>query len=198
MRAAIAAAVTSANNSSSSTSATSLLGNDAALARVSQAAFDMYVRKTFYKTASLMANSCRAIAVLGGYPDDVAEAAYRYGVHLGMAFQLIDDLLDYEGQTAKMGKPVLADLKQGLATAPVLFAAQRFPVLLPCIERKFEAPGDIDLALQLVAKADGLTTTRRLAVAHGQKALDSLNILTPGPARTALAALVTLVLKRNN
>lgn len=89
------------------------------------------------------------------------------------------------------------DIKQGLATAPVLFAAQRFPTLLPIIERKFEAPGDVDAALRFVAAADGLTATRRLAIAHGQMALQALEVLEPSPARTALAALVTRVLARD-
>jgi len=47
----------------------------------------------YYKTGSLMANSCRAIALLGGYPASVTEAAYRYGMHVGIAFQLVDDML---------------------------------------------------------------------------------------------------------
>lgn len=114
----------------------------------------------------------------------------------GVAFQLIDDLLDYQGTAVSLGKPALADIKAGLATAPVLFAAQQFPVLLPLIERKFEAPGDVDAALRFVAAADGLTATRRLAIAHGQLALDELAVLAPSPARTALAALVSRVLNR--
>ena len=56
-------------------------------------AFDVYLRKTYYKTGSLIANSCKGIAVLGGYPDDVQLAAYKYGLHVGMAFQLVDDML---------------------------------------------------------------------------------------------------------
>ena len=92
----------------------------------------------------------------------------------------------------------MADMRLGLATAPVLFAAQRYPVLLPIIERKFEAPGDIETALKYVAAADGLTATRRLAVAHGQMAVDALATLRPSAARTALAALVTRVLSRDH
>jgi geranylgeranyl pyrophosphate synthase len=90
----------------------------------------------------------------------------------------------------------MADLKAGLATAPVLFAAQKFPSLLKLIERKFEAPGDVDTALEHVHAANGLASTRRLALAHGQMAVDALNELSPSPARTALAALVTKVLNR--
>ena len=89
-------------------------------------------------------------------------------------------------------------MRAGLATAPVLFAAQRFPVLLPLIERKFESPGDVESVVRLVAAADGLTATRRLALAHGQMALDALNVLAPSAARTALAALVSRVLSRTN
>jgi geranylgeranyl pyrophosphate synthase len=92
----------------------------------------------------------------------------------------------------------MADMRLGLATAPVLFAAQRFPVLLPIIARKFEAPGDLDTALQYVAAADGLTATRRLALAHGQMAVNALEALRPSPARTALASLVTKVLSRDH
>lgn len=90
----------------------------------------------------------------------------------------------------------MADMKAGLATAPVLFAAQRYPALLKLIERKFEAPGDVGVALQHVHDADGIAATRRLATAHGQMALDALDELVPSPARTALAALVERVLER--
>jgi len=152
---------------------------------------------SYYKTGSLMANSCKAIAMLGCYPDYVCTAAFKYGLHVGVAFQLVDDLLDFQGTAATLGKPALADIKSGLATAPVLFAAQQFPaLLLPLIQRKFEGSGDVESALQLIADADGLAATRRLAIAHGQMALDALDVLAPSPARTALAALVSRVLDR--
>ncbi|KAG0564803.1 hypothetical protein KC19_8G141200 [Ceratodon purpureus] len=73
---------------------------------------DYYMQKTFYKTASLMANSCKAIAVLGGQPEEVALHAFDYGRHLGLAYQLVDDALDYTGTTKTLGKPALSDLGQ--------------------------------------------------------------------------------------
>eukprot|EP00887_Chlorella_sp_A99_P002303 scaffold10.g2303.t1 len=85
---------------------------------------DHYLRKTFFKTASLMANSCKSVAILGGYPADVCQDAWDYGRHLGLAFQLVDDVMDFTSTAAEMGKPALNDLRSGLATAPVLFAAQ--------------------------------------------------------------------------
>jgi geranylgeranyl pyrophosphate synthase len=58
-----------------------------------------YLRKNYYKTGSLMANSCRAAALLGGHNGAVLDAAFAYGRHVGCAFQLIDDVLDFEGST---------------------------------------------------------------------------------------------------
>jgi geranylgeranyl pyrophosphate synthase len=76
--------------------------------RGGKAAFEHYLRKTYYKTGSLMANSCKAIATLGAYPDAVCDAAYKYGLHLGIAFQLVDDLLGErkrrEGRREQQGR----------------------------------------------------------------------------------------------
>lgn len=152
---------------------------------------------SYYKTGSLIANSCKSVALLGGYPQPICDAAFRYGLHVGVAFQLVDDLLDFEGTAASLGKPALNDLKQGLSTAPVLFAASQYPAtLLPLMERKFDRPGDVDAAVRCVAESDGMASTRRLAVAHGQRALEVLQVLRPSPERTALAAMVTKVLSR--
>ena len=86
-----------------------------------------YLHKNYYKTGSLMANSCKAAAVLDNQPADVCDAAFNYGKHVGLAFQLVDDVLDFEGDLATLGKPPLADLRSGLATAPVLLACDDFP-----------------------------------------------------------------------
>lgn len=57
--------------------------------------------------------------------DNVAEVAFQYGRNIGLAFQLVDDMLDFVSSTEQMGKPTAADLKLGLATAPVLFACEK-------------------------------------------------------------------------
>ena len=59
---------------------------------------ESYLRKNFYKTASLMGNSCLAAAVLGGHGEELRHASYLYGTYVGQAFQLIDDALDFEGK----------------------------------------------------------------------------------------------------
>ena len=89
--------------------------------------FDHYFQKTYFKTASLIANSAKAIVLLGGHDTQTAELAYDYGRHLGLAFQFQDDVLDFVGSGSVLGKPTLGDLREGIATAPVLFAAEEFP-----------------------------------------------------------------------
>ncbi|XP_043365421.1 all trans-polyprenyl-diphosphate synthase PDSS1 isoform X4 [Dermochelys coriacea] len=87
--------------------------------------FTHYLEKTFKKTASLIANSCKAVSILGCPDPKVHEIAYQYGKNVGIAFQLIDDVLDFTSCADQLGKPAAADLKLGLATGPVLFACQQ-------------------------------------------------------------------------
>ncbi|KAH9271520.1 hypothetical protein BASA83_006375 [Batrachochytrium salamandrivorans] len=158
--------------------------------------FQYYMEKTYMKTASLIAISCRASAVLGGCTDSVADLAYLYGRNLGLAFQLVDDMLDFVVTADQFGKPVNADLKLGLATAPVLYAAHQFPELYPLIERKFESKGDVELALDLVHKSNGVSQTRDLAAAYCQEAISAISSLPPSLAQTALIQLTQAVLTR--
>ena len=102
-----------------------------------------YLQKTYLKTASLISKSCRATAVLGNSSPEVVDAAYAYGRNLGLAFQLVDDMLDYTISEAELGKPAGADLELGLATAPLLFAWKENPELGPMVGRKFSQEGDV-------------------------------------------------------
>lgn len=85
---------------------------------------DEYLDKSFYKTASLIAASCRSAAVFSDVPEDVKEAMFQYGKHLGLAFQVVDDILDFEQSTEVLGKPQGQDLASGNLTAPAIFALQ--------------------------------------------------------------------------
>ncbi|CAK4078977.1 unnamed protein product [Aphanomyces euteiches] len=156
--------------------------------------FEYYLRKNYYKTGSLMANSCKASLILGEHSERVCELGFAYGRHLGLAFQLIDDVLDYKGQNT--GKPMLADLKAGLATAPVLLAQEEFPVLKELVARKFSAEGDIDLAADLVGKSVGLQKSQELAIAQAELACQAALQFAPSPARDALIKIAQLVITR--
>lgn len=157
-----------------------------------------YLRKNFYKTASLMANSCKSAAILGDFNDEIVTAAYNYGKHLGVAFQLVDDVLDYDGSETFMGKPSLSDINAGLATAPVLFAADMYPdELRPLIERKFSVEGDVESAVTFVRNSDGIQRTKDLAQVHIELAIDSISRLGPSAYRDSLIHLAHKVVDRS-
>jgi len=103
-----------------------------------------YLQKTYLKSASLISKSCRAAALLGGSDGVTVEAAYAYGKNLGLAFQLVDDMLDYTISEKELGKPAGADLELGLATAPLLFAWKQNQELGALVGRKFSKDGDVE------------------------------------------------------
>ncbi|KAL3836065.1 hypothetical protein ACJMK2_021518 [Sinanodonta woodiana] len=158
--------------------------------------FKHYLTKTFKKTASLMANSCKAIAVLGELDEDLIGVAYEYGRNIGLSFQLVDDILDFTSCDTLMGKPTAADLRLGLATAPVLFASQEFPELHSMIMRRFMQDGDVERARELVAKSDGVSHARMMAEQHCKEAVRLLQTLKLSDSRRALEHIAYLVLNR--
>lgn len=124
-----------------------------------------YLQKTYLKSASLISKSCRSAALLGNCSSDVVEAAYSYGKNLGLAFQLVDDMLDYTISEKELGKPAGADLELGLATAPLLFAWKEQEELGSLVGRRFQGEGDV----QRVSPPP-LPTSRR----HAQRAQSHL------------------------
>lgn len=156
--------------------------------------FQLYLDKTFNKTASLMAYSCKAVAILAnenkGDPD-IEAMAYNYGQNIGIAFQLVDDWLDFVASAEQLGKPAGADLCLGLATAPVLFASQQFPQLNSLILRQFSQPGDVEEAFKLVLDSEGLEQTKLLAAKYSSLAVESLECMACGEDRDGLFNLAT-------
>ncbi|XP_037549706.1 decaprenyl-diphosphate synthase subunit 1 [Nematolebias whitei] len=159
--------------------------------------FKHYLEKTFKKTASLMAHSCKAVSMLVNSDPEVHEIAYQYGKNVGIAFQLVDDVLDFTSGADQLGKPTAADLKLGLATGPVLFACQQFPELHAMIMRRFGSSGDVDRAWQYVLQSDGVQQTTFLAQRYCDEAIRQISFLRPSPERDALIRLTQIVLNRN-
>lgn len=176
--------------------------------------FQHYIQKTFKKTASLIAYTCKAVAYLAGADEQLQESAFSYGKHLGIAFQLVDDLLDFVSNQSELGKPAAADLKLGLATAPVLFASEKFPELNDMIARRFSGPGDVERTFEAVIqvrlwmeyeftklisfnpKSNGLQRTKMLARKHADDAISHISSLKESPEKTALVHLCDMVLNR--
>lgn len=130
-----------------------------------------YLRKSYYKTASLICYACRSTALLGGhaYGSTVATACEEFGFHLGLAYQLQDDILDFTAAASVLGKPALADMDLGLSTAPILYAAQEYPHLRPLVMRRFKEKGDKQTALEALYKSDtAMDKASNLAKYHAQ------------------------------
>ena len=165
-----------------------------------QEVLEYYLQKTYLKSASLISKSCRAAAILGGAEQQAVEAAYRYGKNLGLAFQLVDDLLDYTSppcaSSQQLGKPAGADLELGLATAPLLFTWERDPRLSALVGRKFAEAGDVQLARELVMGSDGLERTRRLAQRYADQAKDAVAGFPASEAKDGLEEMCDKVMKR--
>eukprot|EP00112_Aurelia_sp_Birch-Aquarium-sp1_P006605 Seg1725.4 transcript_id=Seg1725.4/GoldUCD/mRNA.D3Y31 product="Decaprenyl-diphosphate synthase subunit 1" protein_id=Seg1725.4/GoldUCD/D3Y31 len=161
-----------------------------------QKRFDDYLDKTYRKTASLLANSCKAAAVLGEASEEVQEILFKFGKNIGIAFQLVDDTLDFTSTPTELGKQVAADLSLGLATAPVLFAAEIFPELEDLIMRRFCEEGDVQKAFHFVNKSNGIERTMNLALEYIKEAIDSIKLLEPSSDRDCLIDLANFVIKR--
>ncbi|MCJ1387961.1 coq1 putative hexaprenyl diphosphate synthase [Xylographa bjoerkii] len=155
-----------------------------------------YLQKTYLKSASLISKSCRAAALLGQSSPAVVEAAYTYGKNLGLAFQLVDDMLDYTISGQELGKPAGADLELGLATAPLLFAWKENSEFGALVGRKFAEEGDVQRARELVARSSGLEQTRALAQEYADKASNALNSFPASEAKDGLIEMCTKTMKR--
>lgn len=158
-----------------------------------------YEQKSFCKTASLISNSLASTAVLACPGDEERELiAFEFGKHLGIAFQIVDDCLDITATEAELGKPKLADMKEGIATLPVLLAAQRDEKVDAAVRRRFAGEGDIDLCLAAVEDQGTVTEALAHAGTHCKTGLAELLKLHPSPAREALESALQLVLNRKS
>jgi octaprenyl-diphosphate synthase len=162
---------------------------------------DAYLAVISAKTAALFAAAAQVGAIISGRPLAEEEALQSYGRNLGIAFQLIDDVLDYSGQQTKLGKTVGDDFREGKVTLPVVLAYRRGDAE----ERRFwdrvlgdEGPdaGDFDTALQLLAKHRALGDTVERARHYGAIARDALAIFPKGPYRDAFVGLVDFCIAR--
>ncbi len=151
-----------------------------------------YLRVIEYKTAKLFEASARLGALITDAAPDVEEACAAYGRALGTAFQLIDDLLDYEGSTEALGKNIGDDLREGKPTLPLLAAMERGTPEQRELIRNAIIHGEVDRMPEIVAvvKATGaLEVTREAAQQQAEAAKQCLDLLPPSEFREALLQL---------
>lgn len=158
---------------------------------------DIATRKTGY----LFSASCRVGAILRQATDEERQAMAVYGLNLGIAFQLIDDLLDFTADANKLGKPVLSDLREGKVTLPLIRLLKSRPEHLSVVREAMEEPaGETRLAervLALLKEYGELERARDEAALYVMKAQNALSIFQDSPYRSALHEIAQYIIERD-
>jgi octaprenyl-diphosphate synthase len=160
-----------------------------------------YLRVIRSKTAKLFEASTRLAAIMAHSTQEVEAACADYGQALGTAFQVIDDVLDYDGDAQELGKNLGDDLREGKNTLPLIFAMQRASepdrlLIQRAVENgEMEALQDI---VRIVRNTGALEATRHAASLEAERAIAALHVLTPSAYRDALHALAAQLLDRRS
>ncbi|MCS7251715.1 MAG: polyprenyl synthetase family protein [Anaerolineae bacterium] len=168
--------------------------------RVAMLSREDYLRRIYAKTAAMFELATEAAAVLARAPEPEVEALRRYGVDLGTAFQIMDDVLDFAGDAQAMGKPIGNDLRQGLATLPVLFYLEEHPedpLIYRILGGNSGDDGLIEEAAQRIRNSEAIARSIAEAEAFVQRSRVYLEGLPNGPARQALWFLGEHILRRD-
>jgi octaprenyl-diphosphate synthase len=151
------------------------------------------------KTAKLFEASSRLAAILAHTSPEIEEACAIYGQALGTAFQVIDDVLDYEGNAAEMGKNLGDDLREGKATLPLILAMQRGTADQRSLIQKAIETGSVEQLSSVVAivrETGALEGSRKVAMSEAQRAIDAAAVLPASAYKDALMSLASQLLER--
>jgi len=162
-----------------------------------------YLEVIYSKTAKLFEAACQLGAVLSGLSDGPEKMAAQYGIHLGTAFQLVDDILDYSADSKEMGKNVGDDLAEGKPTLPLIHALtisekNNESEDVAIIRKAIEEGGleYIDEVMQIIKKTKALEYTKDVAKKETQLATDCLKFLPDSDYKVALAELANFSISR--
>ncbi len=163
--------------------------------------WDQYLQKSTTKTASLFAAACKSAAMLNNQNIDIVIKTENFGSCLGIAFQIIDDTLDFTSTVKESGKDVACDLKQGIITAPVLFALQtndgRARQIKTLIENRFNNDErEFDKTLRLVHELGGCEKAKQLANDFLNRAKENLSFVKDLEIKNSLNQITDCILSR--
>jgi octaprenyl-diphosphate synthase len=162
-----------------------------------------YLQVIRYKTARLFEAATRLGAILAHAPQEQEEALAHFGMHLGTAFQVIDDVLDYSGQTAETGKNLGDDLAEGKVTLPLIHvmragSAQQAQMIRDTITDPDGSRTDLSAVIAAIESTGALEYSRACAQREVDSALSCLNTLPSSPYKEALAGLADLAISRSS
>ena len=162
---------------------------------------ESYYRRIYSKTAALFAAAGEIGAVLADAPEDDVQRLRHYGRQVGMAFQIVDDILDLQADASELGKPVGGDLRQGTVTLPVMLYLEEAPeigasTVRQVIEGDDRSDGLVERAIELILRSDALERAYQVARRFVDEAQASLADLPNIPARKSLADLADFAVQR--
>jgi len=158
-----------------------------------------YLQVIRYKTAKLFEAATRLGGILGGVAGEVEDGMARYGMHLGTAFQLIDDVLDYSGDEAETGKHLGDDLAEGKPTLPLIHVMRNgTPEQAACVRHAIESGGrdSFPQVLAAVRASGALDVARQHAQSEAERAIAALASLPPSKFKDSLLELVAFAVAR--
>ncbi len=163
---------------------------------------ERYMEVIYSKTAKLFEAACLIGAVLAELPETDKESLARYGMHLGTAFQLVDDILDYSASAEELGKNIGDDLAEGKPTLPLIVAMQRgtpeqADFIRAAIEQESGQPDEqLATVIQVIEETGALTYTRQVAEQEVARSIGSLQCLQESDFKQALEALARFTISR--
>jgi len=162
---------------------------------------DSYLQVIRYKTAKLFEAAGRLGAILAGASAEAEQALATYGSHLGTAFQLIDDALDYSGEAGIIGKNIGDDLAEGKPTLPLIYAMRKGTAGEAALVRRAVSTGglaELDGVLAAIRSSGALDYTRRQAQAEADAARDALSVIPATQYRESLIQLASFAVTRSH
>lgn len=155
------------------------------------------------KTAVLIQGGCRVGAIFANASPEKKQAVTAYGLHLGLAFQMADDLLDYTADTTVLGKEVGADLKEGKMTLPLIYALKKAAgtdagLMRSIIKNRDFSDDDFNQLLCLMKKYGGIDYTRRQAADQIASAKNAITVFSPCESKTVLLKIAEFALSRKS
>lgn len=160
---------------------------------------EYYYQRIYSKTASLFAASSETGAILSGAPEPDVQALRDYGYNLGMAFQIVDDMLDFAGNEGELGKPVGSDLRQGIVTLPTIYFLEAHPedeVVTKALSGRDERDDEVRAAVEIIKDSGAIESATAEAKGFAARGRDALLTLPDNEYRQAMLDLANFVVER--
>ncbi|HUI88190.1 MAG TPA: polyprenyl synthetase family protein [Anaerolineales bacterium] len=159
-----------------------------------------YAQRIYAKTASLFEMASRAAAMISPANEETIESMRKFGYETGMAFQIVDDILDFTGEQSTVGKPVGSDLLNGLVTLPAIYYAEACPEdedVKSLVDGGWGNQERMQRLVQSIRRTDAVKNAMEEARGHASRALQLLGAHDPSPEREGLENLVNYIVDRN-